>query len=260
MFKTDTMFNSHVQYKGVGGRDMYFDPGFNPWLHVRRYGEVVQIPQRLGKMPIALQVPQGIPQYYENAPYTFKMLDDIEPEVREGDRLYFHHNTVNLRNLIREEGEYPNRTYYFRVRYDQIMCVVREVGKSEVDESLSAGDPEDTKYKVIIPIGSWTLIVPDYESWDDILVKTYSHLIDKEGNKILKPKDEWIQKKSAPGYKFLKGYVRHIGSPFRGDLCYNEEGDQILYQRNADYSIEVEGNSYFAIRQRHIMGKFAKEA
>lgn len=258
LFKTDTMFNSHVQYKGIDGHDLYFDPGFNPWLHCRRYGEVVQVPERLGKMPIALQIPQGIPQYYGNAPYTFKMLADIEPEVKEGDRIYFHHNTVNLRNLVREEGELPNRTYYFKVRYDQIMCAVRDVSREFVDDDLIKADDTATTYKVIIPIGSWTLIIPDYESWDDILVPTYSNLKDKGGKQILKPKDQWIQKKSAPGHKYLKGFVRHIGSPFKGDLCYNEEGDHILYQKNADYSIEVENESYFAIRQRHIMGKFLK--
>src|SRR5258706_1187072 len=168
LFKTDTMFNSHVQYKGIGGHDLYFDHGFNPWIHVRRFGEVVQVPERLGKMPIALQIPQGIPQYYGNAPYTFKMLADIEPEVKEGDRIYFHHNTVNLRNLVREEGEFPNRTYYFKVRYDQIMCAVRDVAREFVDDELIKADDTATTYKVIIPIGSWTLIIPDYENWDDI--------------------------------------------------------------------------------------------
>lgn len=259
VFKTPVMFDSHVEHKGVDGRRLEFDPSFNPWLHVRRYGEVVEVPERLGTVPLPIQIPQGTPQYHEYAPAQFKYLADIEPDVEVGDRIYFHYHTVNMRNLVKEEGEWPNRVYYFRVRYDQVICAVREITKLDVDEQLTETDPEKTIYKVIIPIGSYTLVQPDWESWDDILIPTYSHLKNKKGEKILKPKDQWIQTKKAPEYRFLRGTVRHIGPPLRGDTCECAVGDMIYYRRNADWMMEIEGENYFAIMQRHILGRMIEE-
>ena len=49
-------------------------------------------------------------------------------------------------------------------------------------------------------IGGYTLIEPDMETWDDILLPIYRisngvPLVDKNGNKIKNPKEKWIQRK-----------------------------------------------------------------
>lgn len=259
VFKTDTMFDSHTHYSGENGSKITFDPSFQPHLHVRTYGEVVEVPLRLGRIPLPMQIERGLPAYHDYTPYDFKYLSDIEPEVKVGDRIYFHFNTINLGNLIKEEGTHPNKTFYFRVRYDNILAAVREIPKAEVDEALWDKDSDQTHYKVIIPIGSWTLIQPDWESYDDILVPTYSHLKDKFGKPILKPKEQWIQKKQAPGYRHLTGFVIHVGSPLQGDNCEVVPGQKVWYRKNHDWLNRIEGEDYFTIRQRHIIGRLAPE-
>jgi co-chaperonin GroES (HSP10) len=107
----------------------------------------------------------------------------------------------------------------------------------------------------IIPIGGYVLIEPDLESWDDILKPVRSTIKDKDGNFILKPKDQWLQTKVRPDRKYLTGFVRHIGAPLKGDVNELEIGQKIYYRKHADWVQNIEGKEYYAIRQRHIVGK-----
>lgn len=236
IFKTDTLFNDKVKYKGIGGRELVIDPSFEPAKHVRIYGEVVSVPIHMSPgIPIA-QDYRGIPSYHGQSPYSYKYLADIEPEVKVGDRIYFHFNTVAEKNFVQIDGVHPNRVWYVKVRYDQIICAVRD--------------------GVIIPIGGYTLVDPDFETWEDLQVPTYSSIKDKDGKPMLKPKDQWLVRKSTPGYKHLLGFVRHVGSPLRGDKCEVSVGQKIIYRRNADWMVHIEGRDYFVIKQRHIEGRY----
>ena len=239
IISTPVMFDSMVKYKGVDGKQLVFDPGFQPWLHVRTYGEIVSVPAHLSAVPMPLQEPIGTPSYHEKAPIKFKHMRDIEPDAKIGDKAYFHFNTISMQNLVREEGKHPDKTFYFKVRYDQVICVIRD--------------------SRIIPISSYVLVEPDYETMDDILIPVYSSLKDKDGKPIPMPKEKWIQSKVAPDYKDLRGTVRHVGPALKGDTCEIERGDKILFRKNADWMITVEGQKFFAIRQRHILGKFVED-
>lgn len=235
IFKTDTLFNEKTSFKGVGGREIVMRPDFNPQMHARIYGEVISVPPILSKMMI-MQIHRGLPSYHEYSPYYYRYISDIAPEIQVGDRIYFHFNTImNMNNLMREEGEGDNRIWYFRVRYDQVICAVRD-GK-------------------IIMIGGYALIDPDYETWKEILVPTYTNLKDRFGKPIPKPESQWIQKKVEPGYKYLRGYVRHVGTPMKGDKLEIQPGQCIYYRKNADWLVPVEGSKYFAIRQANIIGR-----
>lgn len=234
IFKTDQMFNDKVQFKGINGENLVLDPSFDPQRHVRTYGEVVSLPAQLTKRPI-MQEHRGSPAPSDSSPFEYKFVSDVAQDIQIGDRIYFHFNTITMRNCVKEEGKHPNRTWYFKVSYEQILCAVRD-GK-------------------IIPTSSYVLVDPDFESWDDILVPTYTELKDAEGNFIPKPKELWIQKKVRPEYKYLTAFVRYVGAPLRGDKCEIEVGQKIWYRRNADWMNTVEGKDYFAIRQRHIIAK-----
>ncbi len=236
IFKTDALFNDKAKFKGIDGKDLYFDPSFEPAKHARIYGEVVSVPIRLSSgVPIS-QIHKGRPGYYEESPYRYKFLSDIEMEVQVGDRIYFHFNTIKQANIIRVEGIHPDRVWFVRVRYDQVICAVRN--------------------GCIIPIGGYTLVDPDFESWEDISVPTYTLLKDKDGYPIPKPKDQWLVTKSRPGYKFLLGFVRHVGSPLKGDVCEVKPGQKIIYHKNADWVVHIEGRDYFVIKQRFIEGRW----
>ncbi len=136
---------------------------------------------------------------------------------------------------MRIEGKHPNRIWYIKVSYEQVICAVRD-GK-------------------IIMIGGNCLIDPDFESWEDLAIPTYSDLVGEDGQKILKPKEQWIVTKSAPGYKYLLGFVKKVGSPLMGDTCEIKEGQRIWYHKNADWMVKIEGRDYFVIKQRHIIGR-----
>ncbi len=236
IFKTDALFNSKATFKGVNGMDIVINHDFDPQKHARIYGEVVSVPQRLSHFPI-MQENAGLPAYHEYSPFIYKYLDDIAMEVEIGDKIYFHFNTMITKgNIIGEEGKHPNKTWFVKVRYDQIICAVR-------------GDK-------IIPIGSYTLVKPDLESWDDISIPTYSEVLGDDGKPMLKPKEQWLITKTAPEARYLSGFVEHIGTPLHGDNLEMKDGDKIIYRRNADWNQSIEGKQYFSIRQRHCLGRF----
>jgi co-chaperonin GroES (HSP10) len=242
IFKTDTLFNSHVKFKGLNGRDLVLDTSFDPQRHSRLYGEVVSVPGVLTGKAL-MQESIGMPAYHEKAPFNYKFLCDIPMDIKPGDRIYYHFNTIKPNNIIKEEGVHPNKTWYIKVRYDNILCTVRT--------TLTA----DSVVTDIIPIGGYTLIDPDFESWDDILKPTYSNIMGEDGKPMLKPKEQWLQTKVAPSYKYLTGFVKHVGKPLIGDETEIEVGQKIWYRINADWQVKIEERDYFVVRQRHIIGK-----
>ncbi len=237
--KMSSPFENHAKFKGVGGKEIHLDHRFDPMVHARIYGEVVSVPKRISKIPIT-QDHNGSPGYHGMSKYKYRYMSDIEPEAKVGDRLYFHFNSaINKANWVDVQGSGDDKTWYVRIRYDAALCVVREGN--------------------IIMIGGWVLCEPDFETWEDILlpvpmVVNGKPMLDKNGEIILKPKDQWIQKKVAPEAKALRAYVRHIGEPLKGDVCENKQGDHIVYRRMADWKIRVEGQEFYCIRMSHILG------
>lgn len=242
LFKTDRLFIDKVKIGGENGRELFFDPSFDPRRHAQISGEVTSVPGILSSKAIT-QEHRGMPSYHESSPFKCKFVSDIQMEVQPGDKIYYHFNTIKTENIVSEEGVFPNRTYYLKVRYDQVICAARTTLTS------------DSVVTNIIPIGEYTLIDPDFESWDDILVPTYSNIMDKAGKPQLRPKSQWLQKKVAPSYKYLTGFVRHVGSPLIGDETEIEVGQKIWYRQNADWQVKIEERDYFVVRQRHIIGK-----
>lgn len=242
IFKTDVLFNDKVK---IQGRELFFDPSFDPHRHARIYGEVVQIPVRLRKAPI-MQIPRGTPPYHDAAPFEYKWVDDIQMEVQVGDRIYYHFNTItrlqfNIVKEIKAPGSSKVVEWWLKVRYDQILCAVR-AGK-------------------IIPIGSYVLVEPDMESIEDILLPVAmtgadgKAILGPDNKPILKPKSQWLQIKPGVTPKYMRGWVRHLGSPLLGDEPPRYKvGQLVYYHPNADWRNEIEGTDYYAIRQRHIVG------
>lgn len=240
IFKTDTIFEDKVKLQN---KTFYFDPGFEPTRHTRIYGEVVQIPLRLRRVPI-MQMKKGIPEYHDDPPFEYKYASDIPMDVRVGDRIYFHFNImmkINQQLVKEEKGENGKPVYYVRVRYESILCAIRN------------GE--------IIPVGSYTLIEPDMESLEEILIPIAQVGADgkamryADGTPIMKPKDQWLQKKVAPSAKPLRGWVRHVGSPLIGDVCEVKVGQLVYFRPNSDWTVPIEGKDYFLIRQRHLLGR-----
>lgn len=233
IFKTTRLHNDSID---LGGKKLFLEVGYDPARHVCIHGEVTSVPVRLSPGIMISQQHRGLPSYYEQTPYSYRFLDDVEQDVEVGDKIFFHFNTVKSHNIVKVDGTAPNRTWYIKVRYDQVICAVRN------------GE--------IIMIGGHTLIDPDFESWADISVPTYSDLLDEDGKKIVKPENQWLVTKSSPTYKHRTGFVKKVGKPLRGDKCEIKEGQKILYQTNADWMVRIEDRDYFVIKQRNIEGRW----
>ena len=213
-----------------GDLKLYIDTTYDPMRHARIFGKVIAIPRKLTKTIIGSK-PEPFPPS-ATKPMEFRYLDEIVPEVKIGDKIYFHYLTLSEpeKTLV---ATWNNRDVY-AVRYDQIYCAVRN------------GE--------IIPIGGHVLVEPEFESWDDILLPTYETFPD--GSKQELPRDKWIQTRVEPRAKDLRGIVRHVGTPPTGEEHNLKEGDHILFRRNADFMIKVEGEEYYVMKSRNIHGTF----
>lgn len=256
--KLPELLKEESKFKGIDGKPLIIDAAFNPERHVRNYGEIVSVPNKLSAHKPFILDPVGPPMYMEEAPMHVIGLDKIPIVLKPGDKAYFHHNMVlwalEGQNMVKEERHKDGtRTYWISIQYDQVFCGVRD-GK-------------------IIANATWVLIEPDMESWDDIYHPVPE--LDKDGNPkikwtkkwddkkqlmedvpepVLLPKEKWIQMKVAPEHKAVRGFVKHIGEPIDGDTCDINVGDHIIYRTHGDFKVEIEGKEYFLIRQRHIEG------
>lgn len=255
LIKVDNPFEVDTGAKGINNIPLVSDVTFQPERRARTSAIVIQEPLFLGNQPI-LQVNSGWPGYgpvrhipdhdsdedistvlYSQGDYNYKVMSDIAPEVKIGDKAYFVWRVLfNRKNLIAEtKAKSGDREWIYRLSYENIYCVVR-------DEN-------------IIMIGSYVLIDPILESWESIFVPTYSHIKDEHGKPILKPRSQWIQSKTAPAQKDRLGIVKHIGTPLRGDVCHLSVGDKVLYKPNLKSMITVEGVKYFCMRSDFVVAK-----
>jgi co-chaperonin GroES (HSP10) len=88
------------------GKLAFNDGTYNPNDRIRIYGEVVSVPDRLGS---------------DAMDFSYHKLQDCEMEVKVGDKAYFYYIAFNDENLIVHEDK-----MYLKVRYDSIICVVRD--------------------------------------------------------------------------------------------------------------------------------------
>lgn len=204
------------------------------------YGTVIAIPDKLNDEVKIHQEDPGKPEperyighehviqapqflTYEPGTYVAKWRTtaDIVPEVEVGDKVYFHFNTIAPENSV----TLPDGTVFYKLAYQNVLCVVRE------------GE--------IIPIGSNVFIEPEYE--DGVID------LGTDGTKA-KISPSGIITEVGVRPKALRGYVRHIGAALRGHVREVNPGDKIVYSKNSDWPVKVEGKTYFCMKQWDIEG------
>lgn len=257
---TESTHKADTGRKGVDGKEIIIDIAFEPHQYALNYAEVHQIPVELGHMPITQRpigapgygpirrpvdsdIPSSTDLYAIGGVYQYKYVDDIVPEVQVGDLIYFRPRTLNQRKncmgaLKGEDGKIQK--YIYKVPYENILCAVR-----------------DNK---IIMIGGWVLLSPIYEDWKDLLIPTYYDFTDKEGNKMQRPKKEWIQKKVAPEYDTQRAVVEHIGKPLKGEWCDITAGETVIFKKQMKVFFQhIEGKKYIVLSQDQILAEVAPE-
>jgi len=262
LIEVEDRFERKTGVKGLDGQDLELaideEDDYVANQRVKTYGTVVAVPDYLSKFPMA-QETTGSPHYVDNRKFQYKYRSDIEMEVKVGDKIYFHHNTLfadaGKKNLIHTDG----KKSIYMVAYESIQCALRKSGGRTVKDDKGIVVDYETYFDVIM-IGGYCLIRPDIESWKDITIPTYETangqpLVDSQGQKILRPENKWIQKKEKPEAKSLLGYVVAVGSPLKGYVTELSPEDHIVYRRNADWEVTIEGQMYYMIRQRNIIAK-----
>lgn len=119
----------------MDGRAIMINVFHNPNRHIRSSGIVVSTPLHLGRFPI-MQDTQKFTNYGRP---EYKRIDDIEQDVKDGDKVYFHYNCLLPDNhsmlfnhhylFCKDEIENGQKImyYYFKIKYDLIFSAVRYV-------------------------------------------------------------------------------------------------------------------------------------
>ena len=286
--KVPSVFFDESRYKGVDGKQLFMDVTYNPGEHVRNYGIVVSVPEEMSGYPIITN-PIGRPAYHDNPTFDWKTCEDIAMEIKEGDKVYFHYNCLlpdqadqkwnKLYLYSLKEGD---KTYhYFKVKYELVFAVVRMEPlnaatkawewrlEADLKPHIHNGTDQLLYYtdlmgtdqiyrKRVIMIGSYVMVEPDMETWEDISIPTPEVvdgkvLLNPDGSQRLKPKEQWIVTKQMPGERYLVGWVRHTGTALRGDREFLKPGMYVAFQKFANTKMRFEGFTYFRMRQRHIL-------
>lgn len=250
----DAVYNVNTGRKGLNGAEIIVDVAYDPQKYAFNHATVYKLPVSMGHAIIA-QIPSGVPGYgpinrppESEIPYStdlykvggvnkYKYSSDIEPDVREGDNIYFKQRTLsniaNFMGMLKDESGKPKK-YIYKVPYENIFCYIR-------DEKIGM-------------IGSWVLVEPIMEDYEEIMEPTFYPYTDTLGKKIPRPKSEWIQKKIAPEHDNLRGVVVHIGKPLKGDHCDIRNGMMVVFKKQATTFFQViENKKYIVMSQDNIL-------
>src|ERR1700744_6093239 len=99
---------------------LYHDKEVKSEQHIRTYGTVVGIPEKLADKsradiePIRREDVQDLsPLAYKHYEFKDYHLDDIEPDVAVGDTIHFLWSAINKSNRVELEDK-----IYYKIRYD----------------------------------------------------------------------------------------------------------------------------------------------
>jgi len=145
--------------------------------------------------------------------HEWKTAQDFEQEVKDGDKIYFHFNTISETNAV----TYLEDKIY-KLAYTNAICVVRD--------------------GVIIPVAGHVLIDPLWEEGVEDLGNGHKGKISSSG--IITELNDKPQ--------YLKGLVVAVCSPMKGENIDFNVGDTIIYAPHADWEVEIEGKKYYVMR------------
>ncbi len=229
-----------------GADDEDTNANYRPTMLRKNYGTVVGNPGTLTDSEWIFQINPGEPAPRRYVPsevimiqfrndayahldkqatlYTYhnqyKYCSDLEMEVQDGDKIYFHHNTVVPQNLVSYLGQ-----KIYRLPYHHSICIIRE--------------------NKVFPVAGHVLIQPLWEDGVEDLGNGQKGKMTASG----------IVTELHDKPKYLEGIVRHVCSPLKGEEMEIQSGDKIIYVPNADYEVEIEGEKYYVMKYWDVLGK-----
>lgn len=192
--RADNMYNYYVKH---GNLTLYVDPMFKRGHRKVRVADVVSIPQEL------------------------ESWCNVVPEVKEGDRIYFHYNALEEFNII------PDQQGLWVIDYTEIFCAVRDgkiimIGGKILSEALFDEDIQEVEV-------------------DGVMTRVR---LTKSG----------LVSEVNPEHNLRKARLAHIGTPLAGEEPVPiQPGDVFYYVNNADFKNTIEGKEYFVMNQEDII-------
>jgi co-chaperonin GroES (HSP10) len=192
--KANDIYNYYQEH---GSISLYVDPLFKKGQRKVRVAEVVAIPEKLEDWC------------------------KIIPDVRVGDKVYFHYNALKEDNML------PDYQGLWVIDYDFIFCTVRD-GQINM-------------------IGGRILAEPLFD--DDIVE------IEVDGFKQkAKLTQSGLVKELNPSHSLKKAKLASIGKPLIGEPAIPiQVGDVFYYIKNGDFRNEIEGKDYFVMYQEDVL-------
>ncbi len=233
--------------------------------------------------------PEQVIKVGDIAYFDYKCL--LPPDEEDGESMDWENE--HYLNTIKEDGK---RYHLYKIPIDQVYLVSRytpidkrmkpfdtEMLLEKISENKEEGallrefvykDPGkpaigrkyvgNTYRRKYHAVNGWALVRPDYESWEDIMIKTYYRdkkgdiMKDSSGLAMEKPENEWIVTKPAPGQRSLQGFVEVVGEPMKGDMCQVKAGDHVHLVTNGLLPVRVDSVNYYRTHQTFIMAKTDK--
>jgi co-chaperonin GroES (HSP10) len=147
--------------------------------------------------------------------------ENIVQEVQVGDEILFHYNVIN-------EGNYMDEGVY-RCEYQHVFAV-------------RDGDA----WKMI---GGWVMMKPVYEDGvEKVDIDGRSMAVRQTESGII------TETHIIPSTEFAE--LMHVGTPMKNRSdCPYKSGDQVLYLKDMDFEVEVDGERIYMMRQEELLGK-----
>lgn len=204
----------------------------------------------------------------------WKTCADFNMEVQVGDKIYFHYLTAQNDNVI-----IHNDRKLYKLPYQQAICVVRRAPSTHIAVNIDFCEQQAEglvcrDIKGVQPLG---YLFPDLTGFDRIVLPKnegpyWVKIIPLAGHVLIEPAwEDGVEdlgdgkrgKISSSGLvtelhdkpKYLEGIVRHIPTPMHGECVEVVPGDRIIYEKNSDWEVEIEGKKYYVMRYWDIMGK-----
>ena len=231
--------------------ELFFDTSYSPLHHAKIDVEVVSVGNLVGGevhdkyigFPIFTPAykkfsrsRQMFSDYIRNNPADnfrdFKGYQDFDLDIQAGDKVYIHYGGLAESNFMHMDGDYM----IFKVHPSEVFCVVRD--------------------GVIIPLFGWIFVSPYYgDDIEDIEYQVDGVDVCIKG-KVDKQSGLVIETGSKPTY--LCGILEHTGSPegfWRQEI---PKGSKVLYQSKSEFENEVEGVTYYSMKQWDIIAVYSE--
>lgn len=218
---------------GIDGKplDLVLDTSYTPLHHAKVDVEITDVGVLKGGHIHNRY--NGSPGYSSGKlhayPHVFMNLEDFNPDIQKGDKVYIHFNQIFDGNFLWKDEE---GMLIYKVIAAMIFCSIRD------------GE--------IIPHFGHMLVKPYFEEAEDITYGEGSSEITVKGRLT----ESGLVKEINVKPEYLIGVVHHVGSPVGFWPESISTGERILFLKKSEFDNVIEGEEYYVMKQWDTVAKF----